>query len=78
MHEPPCDTGLSGKDTEPTSQCPGGPLEGKLHTRSEVQGKVESSFKDREIRKIEFVTYHERVKLLYLPKIEHSDTVAAS
>lgn len=78
MHEPPCDTGLSGKDTGPTSKCPGGPLEGKSHKGSKVRGEVESSFKDREIRKIEFVTYHERVKLLYLPKTEHSDTVAAS
>lgn len=42
VHELLYDTGLSGKDTEPTSKCPGVPLEGKLHKWSEVQGKVES------------------------------------
>ena len=41
MHELPCDTGLSGKDTEPTSKCPGGPLEGKTKgQRCKVKWKV--------------------------------------
>lgn len=46
---------------------------GKLNKCSEVLGKIERRNQEK---KIEFVTYHEKAKLLYLPKIEHSDIVA--
>lgn len=51
----------------------------KLHKWPEVQGKTERVLKMEKSEKIlEFVTYHERVRLLYLPKIKHFDTVAVS